>query len=163
VAISGMNHAVLYVRNAGRHRDFYETVLGFETIVSHPDDQFVFMRAPDSDNHHDIAFFSIGEQAGTSAAGKTTVGMYHIAWELGSLPELAQMRDRLTEAGSLVGASDHGISKSLYAADPDGLEFEVMWRVPRDMWGDEEHEAITGPLDLEAELAKFADLSVTPS
>jgi len=154
-----MNHAVLYVRNAGRHRDFYESVLGFHTVVSHPDDQFVFMRAPDSENHHDIAFFSIGDQAGASAAGKATVGMYHIAWELGSLEELAQMRDRLTAAGALVGASDHGISKSLYATDPDGLEFEVMWRVPRDMWGDEQHEAISGPLDLEAELVHFADLT----
>ena len=58
---------------------------------------------------------------------------------------------RLAEAGALVGASDHGANKSLYANDPDGLEFEVMWLVPAELWGDEEHEAIIRPLDLEAE------------
>ena len=61
------------------------------------------------------------------------------------------MRARLETAGALVGAGDHGANKSLYAKDPDGLEFEVMWLVPRDLWGDEEHEAIIRPLDLDAE------------
>ena len=49
----------------------------------------------------------------------------------------------------LKGASDHGANKSLYAVDPDGLEFEVMFLVPADEWGDEENEAIIRPLDLE--------------
>ena len=61
------------------------------------------------------------------------------------------MRDRLPQAGALVGASDHGANKSLYAHDPDGLEFEVMWLVPPEHWGDEEHEAIIEPLDIDAE------------
>ena len=65
------------------------------------------------------------------------------------------MRDRLTAAGALVGASDHGANKSLYAHDPDGLEFEVMWLVPADEWGAEEHEAIVRPLDLAADLQRF--------
>ena len=88
------------------------------------------MRGPDSSNHHDIAFFTIGDQAGPSEAGARTVGMYHIAWEVRSLDELDEMRDRLAAAGALVGASDHGPNKSLYAKDPDGLEFEVMWLTP---------------------------------
>ncbi len=41
------------------------------------------------------------------------------------------MRARLLQVGALVGESDHGVSKSLYAKDPDGIEFEVMWAVPR--------------------------------
>ena len=117
------------------------------------------MRGPDSPNHHDIAFFTIGAEAQPSDAGRRTVGMYHIAWEVGSLAELAETRERLAAAGALVGASDHGANKSLYAHDPDGLEFEVMWLVPPDRWGDEEHEAIIRPLDLEAEQRAFADLS----
>ena len=51
--------------------------------------------------------------------------------------------------------SDHGVSKSLYAQDPDGIEFEVMWRVPRDLWGDYERRAIVQPLDLRRELERF--------
>ena len=43
----------------------------------------------------------------------------------------------LTARGALVGASDHGTTKALYAKDPDGLEFEVSWLVPADLIGDE--------------------------
>jgi catechol-2,3-dioxygenase len=156
-----MNHAVLYVRNADRHRTFYEDVLGFETVITHPDDAYVFMRAPSSENHHDIAFFSIGDQAADSQAGGSTVGMYHLAWEVPNLEELEAMRDRLSEIGALKGASDHGVNKSLYAVDPDGLEFEVMWLVPPDRWGDAENQAIIRPLDIAADRETFADLSTS--
>lgn len=155
--ITGMNHAVLYVRDARRQQRFYEDVLGFATVIDDPQGRFVFMRGAASANHHDIAFFSIGDGAGASEAGRSTVGMYHIAWEVGSLDELEQMRVRLQDAGALVGASDHGANKSLYARDPDGLEFEVMWLVPADQWGDEEHEAIIRPLDLAAERRRFPE------
>jgi catechol-2,3-dioxygenase len=155
--IIGMNHAVLYVRDARAHQAFYTDVLGFETVIEEPGGQFVFMRAGASDNHHDIAFFTIGSGAAPSQAGRTTVGMYHIAWEVAELAELENMRDRLAAAGALVGASDHGANKSLYAHDPDGLEFEVMWLVPADKWGDEEHEAIVRPLDLSGDLVRFGE------
>jgi catechol-2,3-dioxygenase len=156
MGISRMNHAVLYVRDARRQQRFYAHVLGFATVIEDGDGAFVFMRGPDSPNHHDIAFFTIGSGAEASDAGRRTVGLYHIAWEVGSLDELAEMRDRLAAAGALVGASDHGANKSLYAKDPDGIEFEVMWLVPPHLWGDEEHEAIIRPLDLEADRARFA-------
>ncbi len=153
--ITRMNHAVLYVRDARTTRDFYATVLGFSTIIEHPQGAFVFMRAPASDNHHDIAFFTIGSAAGPSAAGRNTVGLYHLAWEVPTLAELAEMRDRLQAVGALVGASDHGANKSLYAVDPDGLEFEVMWLVPAEHWGEAEHQAIIDPLDIAAEQRRF--------
>lgn len=157
--ITGMNHAVLYVRDAARHQAFYEEVLGFETMITHPDNAYVFMRAPASENHHDIAFFSIGDDAGPSEAGARTVGMYHLAWEVPNLEELEAMKNRLEAVGALKGASDHAVNKSLYAVDPDGLEFEVMWLVPPDRWGDAEHQAIIRPLDIDADKTKFADLS----
>ena len=156
--ISGMNHAVLYVRDARRQQEFYADVLGFTTIIDEPG-QFVFMRAPASENHHDIAFFSIGDGAEPSAAGRRSVGMYHIAWEVPTLDELAAIRQRLVEAGALYGESDHGANKSLYAKDPDGLEFEVMWLVPAEHWGDEENQAIIRPLDLAREQRRFAALA----
>jgi catechol-2,3-dioxygenase len=68
------------------------------------------------------------------------------------------MRDRLKSVGALRGASDHGANKSLYAVDPDGLEFEVMWLVPAEHWGTAEHQAIIEPLDIPAERAAFAEL-----
>jgi catechol-2,3-dioxygenase len=153
--ITRMNHAVLYVRDARATQRFYTDVLGFVPVIEHPQGAFVFMRAPASDNHHDIAFFSIGPSARPSEAGARTVGMYHLAWEVPTLQELDEMRRRLTEAGALVGASDHGCNKSLYARDPDGLEFEVMWLVPPEHWGAAEHEAIVDPLDIPGEIARF--------
>jgi catechol-2,3-dioxygenase len=158
MGITGMNHAVMYVRDARRTASFYRTVLDFETIIEDENGAFMFMRAPDSPNHHDIAFFTIGEQAKPSAAGRETVGMYHIAWEVPTLEGLAQIRERLVAVDALVGASDHGANKSLYAVDPDGLEFEVMWLVPARLWGAEEHEAIVRPLDLDAEQRRFSRL-----
>ena len=156
--IIGMNHAVLYVRDARRQQRFYEDVLGFGTVVEHPDGAFVFMRAPASPNHHDIAFFSIGESAADSPAGRTAVGLYHLAWEVATLAELDEARERLKAAGALVGASDHGVNKSLYATDPDGLEFEVMWLVPAERWGAEEHEAIIRPLDIAGDRRRYGDV-----
>jgi len=151
-----MNHAVLYVRSASRTAEFYERVLGFSRVIDDSADRFMFLRAPDSVNHHDVALFSVGDVL-DSRAGEETVGLYHIAWEVRTLRELADMQDRLAREGALVGASDHGANKSLYAKDPDGLEFEVMWLVPSEYWGEEEHEALVRPLDIAAEIKRFGD------
>jgi catechol-2,3-dioxygenase len=153
--ITRMNHAVLYVRDARAQEAFYRDILGFSTIIDDAAGRFVFMRAPASDNHHDIAFFSIGSAAGPSTAGRETVGMYHLAWEVATIEDLVAMRDRLAAAGALHGSSDHGANKSLYAVDPNGLEFEVMYLVPASEWGTEEHEAIIRPLDLTREVERF--------
>ena len=69
MSIIGMNHAVLYVRDARVHERFYREVLGFEANIEDSDGKYVFMRAPGSSNHHDIAFFTVGEDASASLAG----------------------------------------------------------------------------------------------
>lgn len=153
--ITGMNHAVLYVRSADRTARFYEQVLGFSAVIKDEAGRFVFMRAPASQNHHDIAFFTVGEAAADSAAGQRSVGLYHIAWEVPALSDLQDAMDRLSAAGALAGSSDHGANKSVYGKDPDGLEFEIMWLVPRQDWGEEESQAIIRPLDLAAEQRRF--------
>jgi catechol-2,3-dioxygenase len=168
LSITGMNHAVLYVRDAGRTAEFYERLLEFTRVIDDPGGQYVFLRAPKSTNHHDLALFTVGP-LGPSEAGRRTVGLYHIAWEVPTLADLAQIRDRLVAEGAFVGASDHGPNKSVYAKDPDGLEFEVMWLVPAERWGSEEHQAIIRPLDIAAEQAadaaadKAADKAGTPT
>jgi catechol-2,3-dioxygenase len=130
--VNRLNHAVLYVRDAETTASFYERVLGFERLpMGFPG--AVFMRAPGSTNDHDIGLFSIGAGAGASGAGRSTVGLYHLAWEVDTLEELDDLSARLEAAGALVGASDHGTTKSLYAKDPDGLEFELAWIVPADL------------------------------
>ena len=74
--------------------------------------------------------------------------MHHSPWKVGEPTDLVRARQRLIETGALVGSSDHGVSLSLYAKDPDGLEFEVFWTVP------DGKPVGTRPLHLEAELAR---------
>ena len=154
-AVRRLNHAVLYVRDARRSAQFYTDAFGFEAVAEFGDGAAVFMRAAETENHHDLGLFSVGDGVADSAAGRATVGLYHLAWEVETIQDLAALRERLVGLGALVGESDHGVSKSLYGHDPDGIEFEVLWTVPREAWGDYEHEAITQRLDLPAELARW--------
>jgi catechol-2,3-dioxygenase len=148
-----MNHAVLYVRDVKRTVAFYEDVLGFRVKFEIPG-QVAFIQAPASQNDHDLGLFQVGSGAGPSQAGQSTVGLYHIAWEVDTLDELERIAGRLRNAGALVGASDHGSTKALYGHDPDGLEFEVCWLVPADRLP-EHVDVVTRPLDLAAEKALY--------
>jgi catechol-2,3-dioxygenase len=116
-----------------------------------------FLRAGDSTNDHDLGLFEIGAAAGPSLAGRATVGLYHLAWEVDTLDTLEAVAGRLSAAGALVGASDHGTTKSLYGRDPDGLEFEVVWLVPAALLDSAALEARTriGRLDLAAAKARY--------
>ncbi|OLF19090.1 VOC family protein [Actinophytocola xanthii] len=152
MGIRRLNHAVLYVRDVARSVAFYRDVLGFQ--VTHQRPAAAFLRAADSDNDHDLGLFAV-RSASTEPAG-TAVGLYHLAWSVGTLPELAGFAEKLRAAGALVGSSDHVVSKSLYGKDPDGLEFEVSWFVPRDRVTREMSESLTiGRLDIAAEIARW--------
>lgn len=153
-SIRRLNHAVLYVRDARRTSMFYQEVLGFHVVQEAAGGRAVFLRASGSANHHDIGLFSVGDVA--SARG---VGLYHLAWQVDTIDELAALRTKLREAKALVGESDHGVSKSLYAQDPDGIEFEIMWMVPESDWGSHATDAVIAPLDIAAEVARWSGVA----
>jgi catechol-2,3-dioxygenase len=96
---------------------------------------------------------AVGSSASPQAHG--SVGLYHLAWEVPTIEALAAAAGALAELDALTGMSDHGATKSLYGRDPDGIEFEVMWLVPRDQWGQYEQQAVVLPLDLDWELERF--------
>ncbi len=160
MGIRRLNHAVLYVRDVGRSVTFYRDVLGFQVVHERP--TAAFLRAADSDNDHDLGLFGVRGNAPRTSG--TAVGLYHLAWSVNTLPELAEFADRLGTAGALVGSSDHAVSKSLYGKDPDGLEFEISWFVPRDRVTPEMTESpMIGRLDISAEIARWgADLVGAP-
>ena len=151
--IHRLNHAVLYVRDVERSVAFYESALGFRVVNRMRGAAFV--QAPASTNDHDLGLFEIGQGAGPSQAGRATVGLYHLAWEVDTLAELERLSGVLAEAGALVGASDHGTTKSLYAKDPDGLEFEVAWVVPAALLDDAAKTVMIAPLDLGKEIERY--------
>jgi len=159
MGIFRLNHAVLYVRNLDKSVRFYTDVLGFRRVDMTPDGfrGAAFMQAPGSTNDHDLGLFEIGAAAGASGAGRATVGLYHLAWEVDTLDELERVAHALTEAGALGGSSDHGTTKSLYGHDPDGLEFEIVWLIPADLLDDAALDARRriGHLDIAKEKARY--------
>ena len=155
--VQRLNHAVLYVRDLDRSVGFYTAALGFRVVNGVPG-RAAFLQAEDSTNDHDLGLFAIGPDAGASTAGRATVGLYHLAWEVDTLAELRRISGVLAEHGALVGASDHGSTKALYAHDPDGIEFEVSWLVPADLLPDDVR-LTTERLDLDAEIARYGALT----
>lgn len=156
--VTRMNHAVLFVRDADRTAAFYEEVLGFSRLDRGTALRgAVFLRAPGSTNDHDLGLFTVGAGAGASAAGRSTVGLYHLAWEVDTLDELERLSGALADRGALTGASDHGTTKALYARDPDGLEFELSWLVPAALIDDDAvaGQATIRPLDIATEKARY--------
>ena len=152
--IRRLNHAVLYVSDAQTTANFYQQVLGFTIVQVAFDGRAVFVRAGGSENHHDLGLFSIG-----SAKKSSGVGLYHLAWQVDTIDELVEFRNRLESVGALSGESNHGVSKSIYGHDPDGIEFEVMWMVPATDWGQYAVDAVVEPLDLNAELTRWSGIS----
>ncbi len=158
-SVRRLNHAVLFVADVERSATFYQAALGFEE-VERMGDAAVFMRAAGSGNHHDLAVM----RAGSATPHRTgNVGLYHLAWQVDTIEDLVNAAITLSESNALVGMSDHGVSKSLYARDPDGIEFEVMFAVPREAWGDFEKHGVTQPLDLRRELDRFGAASSASS
>jgi catechol-2,3-dioxygenase len=144
IGLKRLQHLVLWVSNVERSVHFYTEVLGFEVKTRYPN--AAFLRIPGTADDHHLGLF---EQTGVTAPDESAARMYHAAWEVGEITDLARARQRLIETGSLVGQSDHGVSLSLYAKDPDGLEFEIFWTVP------DGQPVRTRALDLEAEVARW--------
>ena len=152
MTVRRLNHAVLYVNGLEREVAFYAAALGFEVALQIPG-RAAFLRSPGSANDHDLGLFEVGTG---HAAGSPQVGLYHLAWEVGTLAELVETRRKLTDAGALVGESDHHVSKSLYAKDPSGIEFEVLWRVPVEDWDAERAQGGgAAPLDWDRTLSRW--------
>jgi catechol-2,3-dioxygenase len=143
LGLKRLQHLVLWVADVERSVRFYCDVLGFEVRRRYPN--AAFLTIPGSGDDHNLGLF---EQPGLRPPDEGVARMYHAAWEVAELTDLARAKRRLIEARSLVGSSDHGMSLSLYAKDPDGLEFELFWTVPGGT------PAGTRPLDLDAELAR---------
>ena len=153
IAAVRLNHAVLFVSDLERSLRFWTRAFGMEIVARELRANAAFLRLPRSGNHHDLGLFGIGASAPPRARG--TVGLYHLAWQVDTIDELEQARMTLAELGAFTGESSHGATKSVYGIDPDGNEFEVMWMLPREDWGEYENAAPIDRLDLGAEVARW--------
>ena len=148
-----LNHAVLFVADLERSISFYEQAFGMAVMAREPRADAAFLRLPRSGNHHDLGLFGVGEQP---RRPRGSLGLYHLAWQVDTIEELEEARLTLAELGALTGESSHGATKSVYAQDPDGNEFEVMWMLPKAQWGEYEKAAPVERLDLAGAVARWA-------
>ena len=149
-----LNHAVLFVEDLPRAERFYTEVFGMAVAAREPRANAAFLRLPRSGNHHDLGLFGVGPAAAPKRRGG--IGLYHLAWQVDTIDELEQARHALVNADAYTGESSHGATKSVYGADPDGNEFEIMWMLPRAAWGEFENAAPVERLELGAELARWS-------
>ena len=93
--------------------------------------------------------------------GRGALGLYHLAWQVDTIEELAEARATLVALDARTGKSSHGATKSVYGVDPDGNEFEVMWMLPRLAWGEFENAAPVDRLDLESEVTRWSGIGTS--
>ena len=126
-----IGHIHLTVSNLERSLKFYRDLLGFE-ITSFYGDAAVFLSA--GGYHHHIGLNTwAGEGASSPPPGHT--GMYHFAILYPDRKELARVVRRLLALNHPIeGASDHGVSESIYLLDPDGNGVELYADKPEDKW-----------------------------
>lgn len=149
-----LNHAVLFVADLDRAARFYLEVFGMHLVAREDRFNAVFLRLPRSGNHHDLGLFGVGPDAAPKRRGG--IGLYHLAWQVDTIDELVQFRERLIESGAYTAESSHGATKSIYGADPDGNEFEIMWMLPQEHWGVHADAGSVERLDLPAEVARWS-------
>jgi len=135
-----LGHAVLYVRDLERSRHFYGDLLGLPEIAL-PDGGSAFPGAvafSGGRTHHELLLIEVGPAAASPPAGRRT-GLYHLGFKIGTTDdELREAWRELEDAGvTIVGASDHTVTHSLYVLDPDGNELELYIDVQPERWRDD--------------------------
>ena len=142
----GLGHVVLKVRDLDRSLAFYRDLLGFQ-VSSEMSNVMIFLTAT-GESHHDLALLRVGDSAPSPVP--TAVGLYHVAVQLADWDAVKRAHGILAERGLLKGSADHGVTRSLYTADPDGNEIELYCDTPREQWEGRVDEAMTvGPLILD--------------
>lgn len=134
-----LGHLVLYVRSLEVSRRFYRDVLGWRPLeVEGPMSQFAqAFNSPGGRTHHELLLIEVGSSAAELPRGRR-LGLYHFGVKIGdSDDELREARDVLVAQGvTILGGTDHGMTHSLYIADPDGNEIELYIDVPGVDWND---------------------------
>ena len=137
--VKELGHIVLYVRDVERSSRFYRDVLGWRQILPDPGERsrmpMAMFSAPSGRTHHELLLIEVGDDAAPQPEGRR-VGLYHFGLKVGeSDDELREALSALQKAGATVlGASDHTVTHSLYITDPDGNEIELYVDVPGVDW-----------------------------
>ena len=96
--------------------------------------------------HHELLLIEVGEDAPVPSRGRRA-GLYHFGLKVGTTDdELKAVIATLQENNvTMVGASDHTVTHSLYILDPDGNEIELYIDVQPEVWH-EDPKAVLSPV-----------------
>jgi catechol-2,3-dioxygenase len=136
MTVRELGHLVLYVHDVRRSAAFYRDVLGWRQILPEPENEPVGVAAFSSGRtHHELLLIEVGADAAPIPPGRR-VGLYHFGLNVGeSDDDLRAALDQVRAAGAtVVGASDHTVTHSVYILDPDGNEIELYIDVPGVDW-----------------------------
>jgi catechol 2,3-dioxygenase-like lactoylglutathione lyase family enzyme len=127
----GVHHLALITPDMDETVRFYVGVLGMPlvaTLMAGPMRHYFFGIGPDMT----VAFFEI-EGAATYAKPAGVIPDFatqfdHLSIGLGSEAELLALQQRITEAGcGVTEVVDHGIMRSIYFSDNNGIALEASW------------------------------------
>jgi catechol-2,3-dioxygenase len=147
--VQELGHIVLYVRDVERSRRFYGQVLGWQEIPAPPGMRGQAAVFSSGRTHHELLLIEVGEGATPIPAGRR-VGLYHFGLKVGTTDD--ELREAIATCQAngvpIVGASDHGVTHSLYIQDPDGNEIELYIDVQPEVWREDPQSVLmpTRPL-----------------
>ena len=149
VTPGGINHLVINVRDIEESHKFWTEILGFKQVGQSSRRPMRFYSGDHSGqmNHHDIALCenpNLPKPPENWAMFDMPVAINHIAITMPNreawLKQLAWLRQNGVKFHRRV---NHGMTHSLYISDPNGYGVEVLYELPREVWGDN----IQGALD----------------
>ena len=145
----GINHLVINVRDIEESHKFWTEILGFKQVGQSSRRPMRFYSGDHGGqmNHHDIALVenpNLPKPPAEWAMFDLPVAINHIAITMPNreawLKQLAWLRHNDVKFHRRV---NHGMTHSLYISDPNGYGVEVLYELPREVWGDD----IQGALD----------------
>ena len=117
-----IGHLVLNVTDVERSTKFYRDVVGFQVSRFRPDGTGAFLTC--GVVHHNLALFKA--PAGARPSEKGAIGLNHFAFKVENYSALQEAHKRLVEANATIDhIVDHGMTRSVYFLDPDGIEMEL--------------------------------------
>jgi catechol 2,3-dioxygenase len=146
----GINHLVLNVRNLEASHKFWTEIIGFKCVAAlkpipgrkRPKMRFYSgVDAHGDVTHHDLALAEIAQTGESGSPEEWNLmsnrpGINHVAicWpdRESWLKQVAFLQSKGVPFHRRV---NHGMTHSVYISDPDGHGIEVLYELPREVWG----------------------------
>ena len=134
MSIRKIHHVAYRCKDAKETVEWYEKNLGMKLVLAIAEDQVPSTHEPDPYMHifmdagggNVLAFFEVPNSPPMGWDENSPRWLQHICFEVGSMEEMQEARERLEANGiEVLGTTDHTIFKSIYFRDPNGHRLEL--------------------------------------